>query len=105
MQVITICGNLPEDAVAKTRKDDPTKEFISFKVMVNETYGNDKTTTVYDVLYSKTKIFDYLKKGQKVLVVGDLTVTQNEKDGKSYVNLSIRPHRLELCGASPKTNA
>lgn len=105
MQIITICGNLAEDAIAKARKDDPSKEFIAFKVMVNETYGNEKTTTAFDVIYSKTKIFDYLKKGQKVIVVGDLTVTQNTKDGITYTNLSIRPHRIELAGQAPKGNA
>lgn len=102
MQIITICGNLSDDATVRTRKEDPSKEFISFKVIVNENSGAEKTTTTYDVIYSKTKVYEYLKKGQKVVITGDLSVSQREIDGKTYVNLQIRPYKLELAGQSKK---
>lgn len=103
MQQITITGNLVADAQVKTRKDangNPIGEFVSMKVACNNQYGEVKETTYYEVTYRKTGVFDYLKKGQPVVVSGTLRVTEIKKeDGSTYQNLHItNTSTLELAG-------
>lgn len=103
MQVITIHGNLVADAQLRTRKDannSSQSEFISFKVACNSVAGEVKETTYYDVTYRKTGIFEYLKKGQPVVVSGLLRATASVKEnGQAYINMNIyNTSIVELAG-------
>ena len=80
MQNITISGNLISDA--RLFNDQSGKEYMSFRVAVNDIRKGEKNTTYYDVTASKTGVMDYLKKGQGVIVSGKLTI-----EAVSYTHL------------------
>ena len=96
MQNITISGNLISDA--RLFNDQSGKEYMSFRVAVNDIRKGEKNTTYYDVTASKTGVMDYLKKGQGVIVSGKLTIEAIDKDVKSFVNINVFARDLELYG-------
>ena len=96
MQNITISGNLISDA--RLFNDQSGKEYMSFRVAVNDIRKGEKNTTYYDVTASKTGVMDYLKKGQGVIVSGKLTIEAIDKDGKAFVNINVFARDLELYG-------
>ena len=103
MQNITISGNITGDA--RLLQDQGSgKEYMSFRVAVNDTHKGEKTTTFYDVTATKTGVFDYLKKGQGVIVSGHITISAFEKEGKTYTNLDIFARDLELTGQPKSAN-
>ena len=102
MQVITIVGNIVDDAELRRSKDG-NSQFISFKVAVSENKGDDRKTTYYDVTHPSTGVLHFLKKGKAVSVVGPLSIWQSHgQDGKSYLNASIAAKIIDLIG--PKDN-
>lgn len=96
MQNITISGNLTSDV--KVAHDQNGREFMSFRVAVNDRRRNEDTTTFYDVTGAKTGVFDYLSKGQGVIVSGKLSIFETEKDGKKYNNIQVAARDIELTG-------
>ena len=63
-QRINLIGNLVADAEVRTGKDG--KEFVSFRVAVNEYHGEEKRTTYYDVSCRMTEATKSLKCGNLV---------------------------------------
>ena len=61
MQVITIVGNIVDDAELRKSKDG-NSQFISFRVAVTENRGDDRKTTYYDVTHPSTGVLHFLKK-------------------------------------------
>lgn len=101
-QTITILGNIVSDAEMKQGRDG-NSQFIAFRVAVNETYGDDKKTTYYDVSYPSSGLVHFLKKGKPVYVSGNLSLSLSTgRDGKSYMNANISAKTIELVG--PKEN-
>lgn len=96
MQNITISGNLTADATSSPNQNGG--ENMSFRVAVNDTRKGEKVATFYDVVSTKNGAFDYLKKGQAVVVNGKLAISVVEKDGKSYTNIDIYAREIELTG-------
>lgn len=99
MKAIVACGNIAKDSQIKEGGVDKTR-FITFSVAVNDGYGQNKTTMFFDcTMYGKRglAVADYLKKGTKVAVSGDLTM--REYNGKTY--LGIRVNDLTLMGGKP----
>ena len=98
MQVITIVGNIVDDAEMRKSKDG-NSQFISFRVAVSENKGDDRRTTYYDVTHPSTGVFHFLKKGKTVSVVGPLSIwLSHGQDGKSYLNASISARIIDLVG-------
>jgi single-strand DNA-binding protein len=96
MKAITIAGNITKDSEVKTGGVDQTG-FVTFSVAVNDGYGQNKTTMFFDcTMWGKRglAIADYLKKGTKVTVNGELS--SREYNGKTY--LGIRVNDLALQG-------
>ena len=104
MAKIIILGNLTADAEAKsTVKNDKTVEFVTFSVAENERRGDENISTYYDVMMGKTGVLEYLKKGQKVQVIGNFRFSLGEgKDGRSYPNLQVSALSVELAGKKPE---
>lgn len=103
LQRIEIIGNLVADA--EVRPGQNQSEFVAFRVAVNESSGEEKKTTFYDVSYAKNGVFGYLRKGQQVYVSGRLSVSaSNGKDGRAYLNAYINARDLELCGSPSRDN-
>lgn len=101
-QLITLVGNIVDDAELRKSKDG-NSQFISFKVAVNESRGNDRKTTYYDVTHPSTGVFHFLKKGKTVCVQGPISIWETTtQDGKHYTNLNVSAKVIELVG--PKEN-
>ena len=99
MAKIIILGNLTADAELKsTVKNDKTVEFVTFSVAENERWGDESISTYYDVMMGKTGVLEYLKKGQKVQVIGNFRFSVTNKDGRSFPNLQLNSFRVELVG-------
>lgn len=91
MKTITISGNLGTNA--QRRNTSEGRELMTFSVAVND---HNATTWFNCVSSFREKQFDYLVKGQQVIVVGDLKV--GVYNGQP--DLSISVDRIELCGGT-----
>ena len=107
MQIIHINGHLVKDAEVKTSSvQGRVSEFMTFRVAVNEVVGTAESTTYYDVTGNKTNAFNYLKKGQKVSVIGKLRVrTYTDMNGIEKFQLTISTLSMELLGAVKKSES
>ena len=109
MQQITLLGNVGRDAITRETNG---RRAIGFSVAVNEKYkdanGNQiENTNWYDCTIwrdgqQSTKVADYLKRGQQVLIQGKPSVRsyQSQKDGKWYAALEVRVDKCELVGSA-----
>jgi len=104
MQKIIVSGNLGKDAEVK--KLESGRSYVYFNVAVNsyKGKGDDRRTVTqwYNVSYfvNSEAIIQYLKKGAKVVVVGNLELDtfRSEQSGKVYVNASILASDVEIVG-------
>lgn len=95
MKNITIAGGIGKDAV--TRSTPAGEKVTGFSVAVSEGFGDKKRTLWFDVsLWGARgeKLAEYLTKGSKVSVSGDLSTREHE--GKTY--LTIRADQVTLMG-------
>jgi single-stranded DNA-binding protein len=83
-QRINLIGNLVADAEVRTGKDG--KEFISFRVAVNEYHGEEKRATYYDVSCRMTEATKNLKCGNLVFASGLFSVSTVNKD-RIYIRI------------------
>lgn len=101
MEIVMILGNLTDDAVSRTIQD---KEVVTFRVAVGKRNQSGSSATFYScVLPKSSKITEFLKKGQKVAVVGRLNIQETEKEGKYYTNLNVNVLDIELAGFPKET--
>ena len=96
LQSISIIGNVVADA--ELRKGRDGRDFVSFKVAVTETVGDEKRCTYYDVSCPSSPVQKYLKKGQLVYVSGKVTLSAVLHEGRAYLNARISAKDIELCG-------
>ncbi len=102
MKTITIAGNIGKDAV--TRSTQNGDKVTSWSVAVEERQGQDKRTIWFDVsLWGKRgeNLAQYLTKGSKVAVSGDLSTREHE--GKTY--LTVRADQVTLLGGKPQSDS
>lgn len=99
MQQITILGNVGKDAVIKETNG---KEVVLFNVCVNSDYKNSNGETVkrsnwYRCIFKGTSVDKYIKKGDLILVVGELNprIYVNDKKEAS-LDLTLNVNRIEL---------
>ena len=95
MKTITIAGNIGKDAT--TRHTQGGDSVTSWSVAVEERKGQEKRTIWFDCgLWGKRgeALAQYLTKGSKVAVAGELTTREHE--GKTY--LVIRADQVTLLG-------
>ena len=107
MNLFAATGNLGKDC----RKGEAGgTAVLNFSIGVKSGYGDKEQTLWVDcALWGKqaeSKLADYLVKGQKVAVTGELG--QREHEGKNY--LTLRVASIDLCGgkseaAQPGRNA
>lgn len=87
MQTITISGNLGRDSEFRRAGDN---DVLSFSIGVKQGYGDKASSNWFRCsLWGKRgdKLVDYLKKGAKVVVQGDLTI--GEYDGKPQYDVRV----------------
>lgn len=98
MQQITLYGNLTADATVLV--DQMGKEFISFKLAVNDSRKGERLATFYDITAPKTGVLEYLRKGQGVVLSGPLNLSLIEKDGRTFMNARVFARELELASGA-----
>ena len=90
MATVTILGKLGKDVELK---DINGKTLAKFSIADTVGWGENKQTMWYEVNIwdglAKTGFVDYLKKGQMVQVVGELS--SREYNGKTYLEVKRRP--------------
>ena len=95
MKSITIAGNIGKDAV--TRRTQGGDAVTGFSVAVEERQGQEKRTIWFDVsIWGKRgeSLEQYLTKGGRVAVSGDLSTREHE--GRTY--LTVRADQVTLLG-------
>ena len=108
MLQIQLIGNIGTDA--KVMEVNGNK-FVSFSVGTNEKFkdsqGNhvEKSTWVSCILSKESPVKDYLKKGTKVFVEGDLSVkTFRNQNGEWQSGVNCRVRKIELLSAKKVDN-
>ena len=103
MLQVQLIGNIGTDA--KVMEVNGNK-FVSFSVGTNEKFkdsqGNqvEKSTWVSCILSKESPVKDYLKKGTKVFVEGDLSVkTFKNQNGDWQSGVNCRVRKIELLSA------
>lgn len=95
MKTLTIAGNVGRDAeLRRTQGGDPV---LNFPVAVEDRSGKEKVTFWFDVsLWGKRgeSLGQYIKKGTRIAVTGDLT--RREHDGKTF--LGVKASDVTLLG-------
>ena len=102
MKKIFITGNLTSDPATSTTPSGAA--VCNFSVAVNETVKGNKETTFFRVgAWGKTgeACQTYLKKGNKVMVCGNLQTPRpyTNKQGQVSVNLEIMADNVEFLSA------
>lgn len=104
----TIIGNLGADAEQVTIGQNGTQ---AVKFRVASTYGRLKTadgkkeTEWVSVMSFRTQLTQYLTKGAKVAVTGELEVNRyTNKDGQASASLQMVADGIEFCGASQQAH-
>lgn len=95
MKTITIAGNIGKDAIIRSTQQGD--KVTSWSVAVEERQGQDKRTVWFDCsLWGKRgeTLAQYLTKGSKVAVAGELSTREHE--GKTY--LTVRADQVTLLG-------
>ena len=107
MNKVFIEGRLGRNAEVKETSNG--NKFIRFTVAVNwrKSKEKDDRTTWYDVTSFNPSytgnLAKYLVSGTPVIVVGDLEPEMNPgKDGKMYLNMSVRANSIEFPRISNK---
>lgn len=101
MKSITIAGGIGKDA---TTRETNSGSVTGFSVAVDERKGQDKATIWFDVAIwgaRGEKLSQYLTKGSKVSVSGELST--REHDGKTY--LTVRADQITLLGGGERRDS
>jgi len=103
---MTMIGNLGNDAVIR---DSGNKKAVSFSVAHSEKYTDRNGSQVEKTIWvrctywrdaDKTKIAEYLKKGQKVYVEGTPSArSYQNKNNETVTDLELTVFSLELLGS------
>lgn len=99
MKNLTIAGNIGKDAVTRTTQSGDS--VTGWSVAVEERNGQDKRTIWFDCsLWGKrgASLAQYLTKGSRVAVSGDLSTREHE--GKTY--LTVRADQVTLLGGGER---
>ncbi len=105
MLVVEIIGNLGADA---TVKEFSGQKFIAFNVAHTESYTDaqgtkrERTTWVSCLKYGESGVLNYLKKGTRVFVRGELSAKAYEAGGAMQVGINCKVRELQLLGGSSR---
>lgn len=108
MQQITIVGNIGKDAVVKSSNGN---DLTTFSVCVTEKY-NDRggepveRSTWYGCIYRKKGVANFIKKGDRILIQGELNpkIYVNDRNEAS-LDLTVNVARIEFLPNKSKDDA
>jgi len=99
MNTCTFVGRLPRDAELKDVGDNKVS---NFSIASDVGFGDRKKTMWIECgMWGKRgeALNDSLKKGQQVILVGELSTREYEKDGQTKTSLSLNVQSLAFCSA------
>lgn len=103
MLVVEVIGNLGADAVIR---EFSGQKFIAFSVAHTESYTNaqgqkqERTTWVSCLKYGESAVLNYLKKGTRVFIRGELSAKIYEAGGNPQVGINCKVRELQLLGGT-----
>ena len=103
MLQIELIGNLGGDA---TIKEFSGQKYISFSVAHTESFTDgqsqkrERTTWVSCLKYGESGVINYLKKGTRVFIRGELSAKVFETNGTPQVGLNCKVRELQLLGGN-----
>lgn len=103
MLAVEVIGNLGADA---TIREFSGQKFIAFSVAHTESYTNaqgqkqERTTWVSCLKYGESAVLNYLKKGTRVFVRGELSAKIYEANGSPQVGVNCKVRELQLLGGT-----
>lgn len=99
MNKITIKGRLTADPELKKTNSDIS--VCTFSVAVNRRFQQDKADFINCEAWRATADFisKYFKKGQEILLTGELHIDSYEKDGIKRTSAKISVDEVEFCGS------
>ena len=107
MNIFTFTGNLGKDAEVKYLPNGTA--LCQFSVAFSSGYGDKKKSSwAICALFGKRaegKLPEYLVKGQKVAISGELTLDEWEKDGQKNKALKVVVNTLDLIGSKEPTQS
>lgn len=94
----TLAGHIGRDA--ETRSTPGGKSVTSFSLAVSTGYGERKQTSWYNVkLWNKEKLSEFLTKGKPVLVSGELSVREYDRnDGTKGTSVDLNANSITFLG-------
>lgn len=104
MLKIEVIGNIGNDAEVKIINGN---QCVSFNVAHSERRNNQETTTWVSVLMHGDggNLTQYLKKGAKVFVRGNLSAKPyQDKNGQWCVGINVSASEVQLCGLKNENN-
>lgn len=102
MLVLEAIGNLGADAIIK---DLNGQKYIAFSVAHTESYKDpqgqrhERTTWVSCLKYGESPVINYLKKGTRVFIRGELSAKAYEAGGALQAGINCRVRELQLLAA------
>jgi single-strand DNA-binding protein len=93
MKNITIAGNIGKDAEVRTAGQN---KVTGWTVAVDDGFGDKKTTIWFDCNWwgqRGEKVAQYIRKGGKITVSGELSKRENE--GKTYLTVNVNDVTLQ----------
>lgn len=98
MNKIIIKGRLTADPEPKKTPGDVS--VCTFSVAVNRRFQKDKTDFINCEAWRTTADFisNYFKKGQEIMLTGELHIDSYEKDGIKRTAAKISVDEVEFCG-------
>lgn len=103
MLVLEAIGNLRADAIIK---DLNGQKYIAFSVAHTESYKDsqgqrhERTTWVSCLKYGESPVINYLKKGTRVFIRGELSAKAYEAGGALQAGINCRVRELQLLGGN-----
>lgn len=100
-------GNLGADA---TIREFNGQKFIAFSVAHTESYNDpqgqrhERTTWVSCLKFGESAVINYLKKGTRVFVRGELSTKIYTANGTTQVGVNCKVRELQLLGGSNKAD-
>jgi single-strand DNA-binding protein len=93
MKTITIAGNIGKDAEVRTAGQG---KVTGWTVAVDDGWGEKKTTIWFDCNWwgqRGEKVAEYIRKGGKITVSGELS--KREHEGKTYLTVNVSDVTLQ----------
>lgn len=99
MNKVILKGRLTANPELKTTTTDIT--VCDFSVAVNRRYNKEQTDFINCQAWRQTAEFisKYFKKGQEILVVGELHIDKWDKDGETRYSARVSVDEVEFCGS------